>query len=254
MRASIGFQPGVEQKLEEALKFAKDNKFDHIEIQMDHPSYHYENLDAMEVLELKGLYDVEILIHASAVHTNFLAVSSVMRRASYEELEKTLKFAYDIDSPLVTIHIGWNPGFITSKGFIFKEEWYEKVNERALEELKTFLKNTEIVAIENTISVKGVVERKLREIFEETEAKITLDVGHYNVKEGHELFLEYEERIVNFHLHDNRGEYDEHLPLGKGNINFKSFIPKGYKGYLTLELRDEDAIISSKKILEEVLE
>ena len=249
----LGFQPSVDQKLEEALKFAKANNFDHIEILMDHPYYHYESLNSAAVLELKGIYDVEIIIHASAVYTNFLSVSSVMRRASYEELEKTLKFAEEIDSPLVTIHLGWNPGFITSRGFIFKEEWYEKTNERALEELKRFLMDKEIVAIENTISVKGVIERKLKEIFEETDAKITLDIGHYNVKEGHGLFLEYEEKIANIHLHDNRGEYDEHLPLGEGSIDFKAFIPKNYKGYLTLELRDEDGILTSKKILEEVL-
>ncbi len=245
----LGFQPDVDHTIEDALIFAKENGFSHVEILMDHPRYHYENLDPLKVLELKELYDVEILIHASAVYTNFLSASRVMRKASYEELRRTIEFAEKIHSPLVTIHIGWNPGFITSRGFVFREEWYERINRVALRELKEFLKNEELVAIENTISVTGGIREALREIFEETEVKITFDVGHYNVKDGHDVFLEYKDRIVNIHLHDNRGEFDEHLPLGEGSINVKSLIPKNYKGFLTLELRDEDAVIKSKEVL-----
>jgi len=247
----IGFQPAIEQKPREAFEFAFENDFTHLEFLLDHPYYHYERIDHSELLELKESYGIEILLHASSAQTNFIALSSVVRKASYAELEKTINFAYHIDCPIITIHIGWNPGFITSKGFVFKEEWYAEHNERVLiEEMIPFLKrNGEMIAIENTISLTEKLKEVFEKILSETDVKLTFDPGHYSIKEGHEIFLDNFERIVNVHLHDNRGEYDQHLPLGEGTIDF-SFIPKGFKGYLTLELRDEDSILKSKEYLE----
>ena len=41
------------------------------------------------------------------------------------------------------------------------------------------------------------------------------------------------------HLHDNHGKYDEHLPLGKGNLKIKKIIKtlkKYYDGTITIEV------------------
>lgn len=245
----LGFQPDVDHTLEKAFEFGKESGFTHIELLMDHPDFHYERLDAKEVMELSLSYDLDVLIHASAINTNFLAISSEMREASYRELENTMMFAEKCDAKVVTVHIGWNPGFITARGFVFKEEWYDRHNESVLvEEFLPFAKKYEILAIENTVGITGGIRRGLERILNETDVRLTFDVGHYRVKEGHDLFLNYFDRVVNVHLHDNRGEYDEHLMLGAGNTDF-SIIPRNYRNYLTLELRDEDAILESKEFV-----
>ncbi|WP_456370762.1 sugar phosphate isomerase/epimerase family protein [Geoglobus sp.] len=245
----LGFQPDVDHSLEKAFEFGSESGFSHVEILMDHPNFHYEVVDANEVMELSMSYDLDILIHASAINTNFLAISSEIREASYRELENTMIFAERCDAKVVTVHIGWNPGFITARGFVFREEWYDRHNERVLvEEFLPFAERYETLAIENTIGIKGGIRRGLEEILSKSDVKLTFDVGHHRVKEGHDLFLEHFERVVNVHLHDNRGEYDEHLSLGAGDTDF-SIIPKSYGGYLTLELRDEDAIVESKEFV-----
>ncbi|MEJ2306651.1 MAG: TIM barrel protein [candidate division WOR-3 bacterium] len=33
-----------------------------------------------------------------------------------------------------------------------------------------------------------------------------------------------DKRLQYVHLHDNNGENDDHLPVGKGNIDFESFF------------------------------
>ncbi len=246
----LGFQPDIDQNIYQAFEFAKKNKFNHVELLMDHPNYHYERLNAKEVAELSLSYDIEILLHASATQTNFLAISSEIREASYKELTNTIRFAEVCDAKLITFHIGWNPGFITSKGFIFREEWYDRHNERVLiDEMIPYLKRYgEILAMENTISITGGILRGIREILRETDVSLTFDIGHYNVKENHEIFLKNFERVKNVHLHDNRGEFDEHLSVGDGKIDY-SIIPKNYGNYLTIEVRDEDGIIRSKEYI-----
>lgn len=245
----LGFQPDIDHSIEQAFEFGKENGFSHVELLMDHPAYHYEVLDAKEILELALSYDLDVLIHASAINTNFLAISSEIREASYRELENTLLFAEKCDAKVVTVHIGWNPGFITARGFVFREEWYDRHNEKVLvEEFLPFVKNSDMLAIENTVGISGGIRRGLEKILSKTDVRLTFDIGHFRVKGGHDIFLENFDRVVNVHLHDNRGEYDEHLKLGAGNTDL-SIIPKNYRNYLTLELRDEDAILESKEFI-----
>jgi sugar phosphate isomerase/epimerase len=45
------------------------------------------------------------------------------------------------------------------------------------------------------------------------------------------------ERLFEMHIHDNRGKYDEHLPVGDGNIRYEEIfrITMGKKFIFTLE-------------------
>jgi len=242
----LGFQPDLDHGVLDAFEFAKNHGFTHIEFLMDHPSFHYEVVSYEEIFELSLSYDVEILIHASSAYTNFLSISSEMRNASYRELENTIEFAEKCDAKLITVHLGWNPGFISARGFIFKEEWYDRHNEKVLtEEFLPFVKNHDLIAIENTINISGGIKRAMEKILRESDVKLTFDIGHANVKRGHDIFIQNFDRIANLHLHDNKGDYDKHLALGKGEIDF-SIIPRDFDGYITLESRDEDAILESK--------
>jgi len=258
-RFKLGMQPDISHTLSQAFEFAAQNEFQHIELLMDHPHFYHENLSHVEVLELKGSYDLDVLLHASATATNFISISSEIRKASYRELEKTIFFANRCEAELITFHLGWNLGFITSRGFVFKPEWYSEHNYKVIkEELGKFLEETEsednpMLCLENTIDMDERTKKAIEELIQETDLRLTFDAGHWNVKSSHDIFLKYFDRVENIHLHDNKGEHDVHLPLGKGNLDL-SIIPfGGYGGFVTLELRDEGAIIESKKYLGEYL-
>jgi len=255
MGFKLGMQPDIYQKPREAFEFASKNKFNHVEILMDHPYYCYENLSFAEILELRGSYDLEVLVHAPATTTNFISTSEVFRKASYEELRRAIFFAEKCESDVVTFHIGWNPGFITARGFVFQKELYAEHNYKVLTtELYSFLKtinNPSVLALENTIEIDEYLKKAIEFLLNKTDLSLTFDIGHYYVKKGHEVFLNNFDRVKNIHLHDNNGVYDEHLALGRGKVDF-NIIPKTYKEFLTLELRERDAIIESKKYVEEV--
>ncbi|WP_048085791.1 sugar phosphate isomerase/epimerase family protein [Archaeoglobus veneficus] len=252
MKVELGIQPDIAHKPKEAFEFAANNGFSHIELLMDHPYYSLENLSYAEVLELKGSYDLEVLLHAPATSTNFISTSSLMRKASYAELERTMSFAERCEAKLVTVHIGWNPGFITARGFVFQEEIYSRHNYEVLtREFYAFAKYYgEMLAIENTIRFDESLSRALEFLLENTDVALTFDIGHYYAKGDHDVFLRHFDRVRNIHLHDNNGEIDSHLPLGHGNVDL-SIIPNSYEGYATIEVRDEEAILESKRYFEE---
>ncbi len=248
----LGIQPAIDQKPREAFEFAKEHGFDHVEILMDHPLYSLENLSPTEVLEFKECYELEVLIHAPATSTNFLSISDVMRKASYEEMCRVMRFADKCDAKLITFHIGWNPGFITARGFVFPKELYSDHNYRVLTvEMYEFLKSVdaEILALENTIPLDERLSSAVEFLIENTDLSLTFDVGHYFCKGGHEIFLKHFDRVKNVHLHDNDLRYDLHLALGEGKVNL-NVIPHDYRGYMTIECRDVNAILKSKEYLE----
>ena len=56
---------------------------------------------------------------------------------------------------------------------------------------------------------------------------LTFDVGHANTNGNLDTFCKVIlPRAAHMHIHDNHGKYDEHLPLGKGSIDWKRVMPK----------------------------
>jgi len=248
----LGIQPAIDQNPREAFEFASEHGFHHIEILMDHPLYSIEILKPNDVLELKDCYELEVLLHAPATSTNFISISEIMRESSYRELRRTIDFAERCDAKLVTFHIGWNPGFITARGFVFPRELYSDHNYRVITtEMFRFLKdvNADILALENTIPFDESLRLAVEFLIENTDLSLTFDVGHYFCKGGHEIFLKHFDRVKNVHLHDNDLKSDLHLALGDGKVDL-NVIPRDYKGYMTIEVRDVEAILRSKEFVE----
>lgn len=118
-----------------------------------------------------------------------------------------------------------------------------------------------IIALENVfeetpgnikVLVEGVGSRNLRVCF---------DLGHSNVfskTPTGEWLKALGPYIVEFHLHDNMGENDDHLAIGDGGIDFKGFF-RMVKDYTkdpiyTIEAHTEEALWKGLKNLEEVME
>ncbi|MEM4524665.1 MAG: sugar phosphate isomerase/epimerase, partial [Archaeoglobaceae archaeon] len=88
----------------------------------------------------------------------------------------------------------------------------------------------------------------LKEILDETNLALTLDIGHYNVSRC-DFFIENFERVVNIHVHDNNGKRDEHIALGKGIVDLKKFPLEKFDGYLTIETREVNSILETRDYL-----
>lgn len=80
-----------------------------------------------------------------------------------------------------------------------------------------------------------------------------LDVGHANTCGSLDAFLANQD-ISHVHLHDNKGDSDEHLPLGRGSIEFGPVLEmietKGISA--VLENKSEAAVHESLKVLRSI--
>ncbi len=245
----LGMQPDVRHKPKDAFEFAANHGFTHIEILMDHPLYAVDRLSFAEVVELRWSYDLDLLIHAPATSTNFISISETMRKASYKEMQKICYFAEKCGAEVITFHIGWNPAFISNGEFYFDLTLFDEHNERVLkEEMYPFITSCPVtLAMENTILIEGGLERAATFLLENG-LKLTLDVGHQNIRRN-EFFIRNFDKVVNMHLHDNDGRMDEHLALGKGTVDLSEYNLDKYNGFLTIETREERAILESKEYL-----
>lgn len=82
-----------------------------------------------------------------------------------------------------------------------------------------------------------------------------LDVGHANIRPYGQpnrlaaLLEAFGDRIAHVHVHDNKGRYDEHLPLGVGTVDFRGAARLlrgiGWDGTLTLEVFAKEAVYTN---------
>ena len=152
----------------------------------------------------------------------------------------------------------FHAGFDRRRYGFMKEGWVEKSVETWSALARTFRKTGSILLLEN------VYEQSPDDLFDLFKALRHEDVG-FCLDTGHQAAFSAAplERWVQvlgpylrqLHLHDNRGEEDEHLALGQGQIDFKSLfgilkatfrIPPG----LTLEPHKENDLWPSIEYLE----
>jgi len=69
-----------------------------------------------------------------------------------------------------------------------------------------------------------------------------LDIAHANIPENRtpEILRRLSKRLTHVHISGNHGKYDEHLTIGKGNINWNLMLgavkKTGYDGTISLEV------------------
>ena len=67
------------------------------------------------------------------------------------------------------------------------------------------------------------------------------------------MIKKFNKKLIHIHLHDNDGKEDQHLTIGKGNINWKKVIKvlkKYYNKTITLEVFEskKERVLSKTKL------
>ena len=140
----------------------------------------------------------------------------------------------------------------------FKEEWVEK-------SLQTWSWLGSLIAgnggqlmLENVYEHSPEDIRVLFENLENQHVGFCLDTGHQSAFSRTSLkgWLDsLGPYLGQLHLHDNNGKFDDHLAMGKGQINFEIFFNalkeiKKTPPVITLEPHEDDALWPSLEFLE----
>ncbi|MEJ2154317.1 MAG: sugar phosphate isomerase/epimerase [Desulfobacteraceae bacterium] len=238
---------------------------DYLELAMDSPMAHYSLVREQKNPIRKALkrWKMGLVCHLPTfVYLAHLTES--IRQASMQEVLGALEAASDLGAEKVVAH----PGYIEGLAVHVLEDALD-LGMAALE--KIWLRSSQLglmLCIENMFPRVGpfVEPEDFESIFTAfPDMKLVLDTGHANIgdKGGHRLldFIHrYGPRLGHLHVSDNNGQWDEHLPVGHGNIGFKPMVrtlkQTGYDDTMTLEIFSPDRtnLVASRRKLEKILE
>ncbi len=242
------------------LKKVSDLKFDYFELSMDPPCAHYSTILGIktEILQALKKYSLERACHLPTfVYTADL--SPDIRSASLKEMLNCLDAAAEIGAEKAVLH----PSFTSGLGPLV----IDTAKSYAHESLSAISRKADRLDIE--LCFENMYPRyhtffnpdHFETVFNEfPRLKMTLDTGHANIgdPDKNRLFQfiqRFPEKIGHVHISDNNGRSDEHLKVGKGNINFKKFITllkqTGYNDTITFEIFSQDTkdlVASREKI------
>ena len=255
----------MEEGLEGFMVFASSLGLTYVEIRSERP---YALPQDMHTKELESIQEkltslsLEPIIHSAVYDINLASLNPLIRRASIRQTVESIRFAARIGAKIVIIHPGRLPKDYPS---VYLKN--SRIN--LLTSLNVMARMAGrmgvMLAIEN--SPRGRAHRLVANPQEHlyilrrlgsAHLGALLDIGHahtwgFDLREYIRSLADY---ILLFHLHDNRGDADEHLPLGRGTIDLRGVgeeIQKLNREVpIILSMRRKEDIIKSIRFLEKM--
>ncbi len=165
-------------------------------------------------------------LHAPVTDLHLLSLNRRARRAAQEEIEAALRLAHQLGAEGVTIHLGLRS--LMGVG----DRLDESATQSLLRSLHRQAQDAGVVlALENDPPLPGALLADLEafaRLLAEAGIPGTLDVGHAWLAHGPQL-IELLPPVLPLlhaaHLHDNRGQQDEHLAVEEGSIPWRELWP-----------------------------
>lgn len=207
-----------------------------------------DSVKNFEIIEVKDKLDYNpfITIHAPYMDLSPGAVDSKVRSVTLERFFHILEIAKILKPEIIVFHSGY-------------EKWKYALNvnlwlEMSLKTWPLILK--EAISIGTKIAIENVFEDEplnLRLLMEEIRSEsfgICFDSGHFNLfsriplKEWLNQLRPY---IIELHLHDNNGTFDDHFAIGEGSFDFNTLFSelKDKNIIYTIEAHTPDGVIKS---------
>lgn len=167
--------------------------------------------------------ELAVTVHAPFHDLNPGALDPLVTAVTRKRIEQTLFAADCLGARLVVVH----PGF---------DRWrYQGQEQLWLEASASFWKPLLpqaaaqhcLLALENIFDHQPEPLATLLDQMDSPWLAHCFDVGHWQLFSGTPLadwFDRLGPRIAHLHLHDNRGDADEHLPVGAGRIDFSELF------------------------------
>ena len=233
---------------DEALKEALALGYEGLEILCD-PPWHPRGWPPGLVRKLVAA-DATLSLHAPIADVNLISPHPAARAFAEAELARTLTLAAALGASGVTFHLGHR-----STGVPYEPPWEEA--KAAIRRLAARAKSLGIkLCLENDPKSPYTFLSDL-ELFGKLLSELgipgTLDLGHAWIAH-HEKVFELIPSLLplvhTVHLHDNRGDHDEHLGLGEGTLDLGRIWPLLTEvPAVVLEVKDPAGLARSLELL-----
>jgi sugar phosphate isomerase/epimerase len=159
------------------------------------------------------------------VHAPFMdiwpgAADEDMRGLSLEKMKRIMGIAAGLESKLVVMHFNYDP--------LYYRQQFGQWLARAADFFSTLLQERDgpLIALENIAEPTPHIVLQLLKKADQPRLVHCFDFGHHHVfaRIPFEEWLFYlnPQGHIHFHLHDNAGDSDDHLALGRGNIDWQA--------------------------------
>jgi sugar phosphate isomerase/epimerase len=245
------------------MDFAASRGLQYVEIRSERPYALPQDMErgALESIQEKLVsLSLKPIIHSAVYDINVASLNPLIRKASIRQTLESIRFATKIGAKIVVIH----PGRLPKD---YPPVYLKNSRINLLTSLNVMARMAGrmgvMLAIEN--SPRGRAHRLVTSPQEHLHILqrvgsphlgALLDIGHahtwgVDVREYIKSLTDY---ILLFHLHDNRGQADDHLPLGRGTIDLKGIreeIQRMKKHHpVILNMRRKEDIAESIRFLE----
>ncbi len=194
-------------------------------------------------------------LHGPMANMNYESRDPKIREVVAYRYDQILKIAEKLKAKHIVIHSTYNS--LTAQPDK-KERWVRAAKEFFPPILEKAEKLGVTFLLENVFDPEpGPIKSLVQEI-NSPYFKICLDIGHWFLFSKLPIknwIKTFESDLAYFHLHDNGGEFDEHLPLGKGRLPildvFEALQDSPARPEYCIEVRSTEAIQESIAFLRE---
>jgi sugar phosphate isomerase/epimerase len=206
--------------------------FDYVEIGIEEPQATPQILMRQTQEILRSLQETGLFaIGHTAYWVGFGSSHEKVRRGWVEEAKDMIQVASQLKLPFLNFHYNARLGRVGAKDWSRNNFVQNFTN--SMKELTQFASSLNVqLMLENpppqgAYSLEGI-EYFAQVINSVPKLKFHFDVAHAYIEnrmKGVQQYLEaFGDRLVHVHVHDNHGKQDEHLPLGKGKIDFRKVV------------------------------
>lgn len=236
--------------LKNHIGFIRDN---HLNLEIYFGGRDLDGLSASDLDELKGLldYGAAITVHGPFMDLSPGAVDEKIREITRLRFSQVFDVAAVLGPRAVVFHSGYE-----------KWKYAHNVNvwlEGCIRTWPEFIERA--AAIGTRIAIENIFEDEpssLEALMGELGSEhfgICFDTGHFNLFSALPLSMWLEglgPRIIEVHLHDNRGDEDSHLAIGDGTFDFKGLFGalEGRDIIYTIEAHTPEDLVKSIRRIE----
>ncbi|MFH1215297.1 MAG: sugar phosphate isomerase/epimerase [Pseudomonadota bacterium] len=218
--------------------------------------YSQSREDFMQVADQLAAHNLSCTLHAPFFELSIGALDPYIRKVSRDKIRKAFNLIPIFKPKSIVCHLG----FEANKHGYKESEWFQYSLEGWQEMLAIASAHETMLMLENTYETSPVQHKKMLQALDSPQARFCLDVGHvlaFAQNSWHDWLPELEPWLGQLHLHDNHGDHDAHLAIGKGIFNFKEFFTylkqQGISPILTMEPHHENGIEESFAALEQLV-
>jgi sugar phosphate isomerase/epimerase len=192
----------------------------------------YLSADALDTMVWEELAAQAAVIHeaglTTSIHAPFMdlysgALDASIREATRRRMRQTLQAAEILKPRAVVVH----PGFDELHYGEHRLAWMKNSIAFWGEFVGIAAGINTVLAAENIFDREPSTLKALIESVDSPCFRHCFDIGHFNLfatVDLEEWFRELGDVMVECHIHDNHGVWDEHLPVGEGTIDFDRFF------------------------------